>query len=152
MLLLASCATMPSVSPQVRADLAPTGKLRAGINYANTVIATKDLVTGELRGVSVDLMRELARRLNVPLELVGFDFSGKLADALNVGELDIGGISGGSGSGREGAMDFTAGYVQVETTYLREFIEEAKAAGSIARSLANSGNADVPVSPAAAAK
>ena len=118
MSLLASCATTPSVPPQVRAQLAPSGTLRAGINYANAVIATKDPTTGELRGVSVDLMRELARRMNVPLELIGFDFSGKLADALNAGALDIGGIAGGSGTGREGTMDFTAGYLQVETTYL----------------------------------
>jgi len=115
---LASCASTPSVPPQVRADLAPTGKLRAGINYANSVIATRDPVTGKLRGVSVDLVREVARRLDVPLELVGFDFSGKLADALNAGALDIGGMAGGSGTGREGSMDFTAGYLQIETTYL----------------------------------
>lgn len=118
LLFLASCATAPSISPQVRADLAPTGKLRAGINYANSIVATKDPVTGELRGVSVDLMREVARRIDVPLELVGFDFSGKLADALNAGALDIGGIAGGSGTGREGTMDFTAGYLQIETTYM----------------------------------
>ena len=118
MALLASCATTPTALPQVRADLAPTGTLRAGVNYANAVIATRDVATGELRGVSVDLMRELARRLNVPLELVGFDFSGKLTDALNAGALDIGGIAGGAGSGREGTLDFTAGYVQIETTYM----------------------------------
>lgn len=117
-LILSACAAVPSVPPQVRAELAPTGTLRAGINYANAVIATKDATTGELRGVSVDLMRELARRLNVPLELVGFDFSGKLTDALNAGALDIGGIAGGAGSGREGTLDFTAGYVQIETTYM----------------------------------
>ena len=118
LLFLAGCAVTPTVPPQVRADLAPTGKLRAGINYANAIVATRDPVTGELRGVSVDLVREVARRLDVPLELVGFDFSGKLADALNAGELDIGGIAGGSGTGREGSMDFTAGYLQIETTYM----------------------------------
>ena len=118
LVFLAACADMPSVPPQVRADLAPTGKLRAGINYANAIVATRDPVTGELRGVSVDLVREIARRIDVPLELVGFDFSGKLADALNAGELDIGGIVGGSGTGREGTMDFTAGYLQIETTYM----------------------------------
>ena len=116
--LLAACVSTSTVPVQVRTELAPTGTLRAGINYANTVIATKDPATGELRGVSVDLMRELARRLNVPLELTGFDFSGKLTEALNAGALDIGGIAGGAGSGREGTLEFTAGYVQIETTYL----------------------------------
>lgn len=118
LLFLASCATTSSVPPQVRKDLAPAGKLRAGINYANAIVATRDPVTGELRGVSVDLMREVARRIGVPLELHGFDFSGKLADAMNAGELDIGGIAGGAGTGREGSMDFTAGYLQIETTYM----------------------------------
>lgn len=118
LLLLVSCATTSSVPPQVRSDLAPTGKLRAGINYANAIVATRNPVTGELRGVSVDLVREVARRINVPLELVGFDSSGKLADAMNAGALDIGGIAGGAGTGREGSMDFTAGYLQIETTYL----------------------------------
>jgi polar amino acid transport system substrate-binding protein len=33
--------------------------------------------------------------------------------------------------------------------YLREFIEDAKASGFVAQSLANSGNGNVPVSPAA---
>ncbi len=118
LLFLAACVSTTTAPPQVRAELAPTGTLRAGINYANTVIATKDPATGELRGVSVDLMRELARRLNVPVELTGFDFSGKLTEALNAGALDIGGIAGGAGSGREGTLDFTAGYVQIETTYM----------------------------------
>jgi len=118
LLFLAACAAAPTIPPQVRSDLAPTGKLRAGINYANAIVATRDPVTGELRGVSVDLVREVARRLDVPLELVGFGSSGKLTDALNAGELDIGGIAGGSGTGREGTMEFTAGYLQIETTYM----------------------------------
>jgi polar amino acid transport system substrate-binding protein len=101
-----------------RASLAPTGVLRAGVNYANSVIATKDALTGELRGVSVDLVRELARRLEVPLALVGFDFSGKIAAALNAGEIDVGGLAGGAGTGREAALDFTAGYLTIEATYL----------------------------------
>ena len=116
--LLAACAGTPAIAPAVRSDLAPTGKLRAGINYANSIIATKDPVSGELRGVSVDLMREIARRINVPLELVGFDFSGKMADALNAGAIDVGALAGGSGTGRESSMEFTAGYLQIEATYM----------------------------------
>jgi len=118
LLLFSACASTPPVPSAVKNDLAPTGTLRAGINYANSIIATRDPATGELKGVSVDLMRELARRLGVPLELHGFDFSGKLADALNAGKLDIGGIAGGSGTGREESMEFSAGYLQIETTYM----------------------------------
>ncbi len=50
------------VPPGARSDLAPTGKLRAAINFGNPVLAQKDPASGEPRGVSVDLARELGRR------------------------------------------------------------------------------------------
>ena len=41
LLFLASCATTPPAAPPEAAkDLVPTGKLRAGINYANAIVAT----------------------------------------------------------------------------------------------------------------
>ena len=39
LMLLAACATTPRVSPAVRSDLAPTGKMRAAINFGNPVLA-----------------------------------------------------------------------------------------------------------------
>ncbi len=60
--LLLSCAAMPIVPPGARSELAPTGKLRAAINFGNPVLAQKDPASGEPRGVSVDLARELGRR------------------------------------------------------------------------------------------
>ena len=41
---------MADITPAVRADLAPTGALRAAINYGNFILATKDRATGESRG------------------------------------------------------------------------------------------------------
>ncbi|MGH2360200.1 MAG: ABC transporter substrate-binding protein, partial [bacterium] len=61
--LLASCATPPQVTPAVRAELAPTGKLRVGINFQNTLLTRKDPATGEAGGIALDLARELGRRL-----------------------------------------------------------------------------------------
>ena len=58
--------------PEAVKELAPTGKLRAAINYGNGVLAQKG-ADGEPRGVSADLARELAKRLGVPLEFVTFD-------------------------------------------------------------------------------
>ena len=80
--LLASCATVPTVPSGARSELAPTGKLRAAINFGNPVLAQKDQASGEPRGVSVDLARELGRRLGVPVELVTFDAAGKVFEAL----------------------------------------------------------------------
>ena len=58
------------MSTLLRKELAPTGTLRAAINYNNPLLATRDPTTGELSGLAVDLSRELARRVDVPLELV----------------------------------------------------------------------------------
>ena len=41
-------------------ELAPTGKLRAGMNLGNNLFTRKN-ESGELLGVSVDLMQELAK-------------------------------------------------------------------------------------------
>jgi len=61
---------MADLTPAVRADLAPTGKLRAAINYGNFILATKDKASGESRGVAIDLTREIGKRLGVPVEIV----------------------------------------------------------------------------------
>jgi polar amino acid transport system substrate-binding protein len=58
--------------PEVVKEIAPTGKLRAAINLGNAVLAQKG-ADGAPKGVSVDLSRELARRLGVPIELVTFE-------------------------------------------------------------------------------
>jgi len=78
-LLLSSCATAPQVPPAARSELAPTGKLRVGINVQNFLLVNKERVGGEYSGVAVDLGRELGRRLGVPIEIVAFDTAGKLA-------------------------------------------------------------------------
>ena len=61
-------------------DLAPAGTLRAAINFGNPILATRDKVSGEAYGVSVDLSRELAQRLGVPLELVTFTSAGRVVE------------------------------------------------------------------------
>ena len=88
-LLMAACTTSPVISDAARSQLAPTGKLRAGMNLGNTLFTTKDAATGELRGVSVDLMRELASRLGVPLDLVVHATPGDVADAVEKGTWDV---------------------------------------------------------------
>jgi len=48
--LLISCAALPMITSPAVADLAPTGKTRAAINFGNPILASKDPVTGEARG------------------------------------------------------------------------------------------------------
>lgn len=99
-----------------RQDLAPTGKLRAGINYGNPVLATRDAISGELRGVAVDLARELGRRSELPVEIVAFESAGKMFDAVKVGAWDVAFLA--VDPGRASEVDFTAPYVEIEGTYL----------------------------------
>jgi polar amino acid transport system substrate-binding protein len=87
--LIGGCAATTAVPSAARSELAPTGKLRAGMNLENTLFTTKDAATGELRGVSVDLMRELASRLGVPLELVVHAQPGQVADAVDKNTWDV---------------------------------------------------------------
>ena len=87
--LLGACATMAPISPAVRSDFAPTGKMRVGINHGNLVLAQKNAATGEVKGVAVDLARELGRRLDVPVELVQYGSAGQMTDALVHAALDV---------------------------------------------------------------
>jgi len=107
---------MTDITPAVRADLAPTGTLHAGVNYGNFILATKDRVTGESRGVAVDLMQEIGRRLGVPVEIVAYDSVAIMGDAAPTGAWDIAFL--GSDPQREKLMSFTAAYLEIEATYL----------------------------------
>jgi polar amino acid transport system substrate-binding protein len=113
---LSSCATVSVAPPGARSELAPTGKLRAAINFGNPVLAQKDPATGEPRGVSVDLARELGRRLGVPVVLVTFDAAGKVFDALKSGAWDVAFLA--IDPARATEIAFTAPYVVIEGTYL----------------------------------
>jgi polar amino acid transport system substrate-binding protein len=114
--LLASCANAPMAPTAAVSELAPTGKLRAAINFGNPILAGKDASTGEARGVSVDLSRELARRLGVPLELVTYNAAGKVVDALRSGAWDVAYVA--IDPVRANEISYSAAYVVIEGAYL----------------------------------
>jgi hypothetical protein len=113
---LASCATAPTAPPAAVADLAPTGKLRAVINFGNPILAKKDAATGEATGVSVDLARELARRLGVEAELVTVTSAGQSVEVLASGRVDVGFFA--IDPARAATTAYTGPYVQIEGAYL----------------------------------
>ena len=53
------------MSDQARAELAPTGVLRAGINLSNFLLVTSKSEAGEPQGVSPGMAAEVAKRLGV---------------------------------------------------------------------------------------
>jgi len=107
---------MADVSPAVRSELAPTGKLRVGLNMSNFLLTATDAATGKPKGLAADMGMELGRRLGVSVELVPFPNPGAVADAAKTGAWDVGFI--GAEPQRATEIDFTAAYVEIEATYL----------------------------------
>ncbi len=104
------------MSPEVVADLAPTGVLRAAINTGNALLVTGRARSGDPKGVAPDLAREIASRLGVPVQYIPFSTPSELADAATAGRWDIGLI--GAEPERARNIDFTAPYVEIEAAYL----------------------------------
>jgi len=114
LLLLASCATTPSLSPQVAKELAPNGTIRVGLNYGNANFARNPASGPE--GIAVDLARELGRRTGLPVELVGYPSGGSLTAGLKAGGWDV--VFLAYEQAREKEIDFAAVFAQIEGTYL----------------------------------
>ena len=114
--LLAFNAAPADISPVAQRELAPTGKLRAAINYGNPVLATRDRSRGQLRGVAVDISYELARRAGVPIEFVLYSKPADLVAGAKASAWDIAFVS--VPAAQTGDIVFTAPYMDVEVTYL----------------------------------
>ena len=112
--LAAGAALAQPVDPAAVRALAPTGTLRAAINYGNPVLAQRGL-GGEPGGVSVVLATALARRLGVPLAVVPFAQAGLVTDALGAGTWDICFLARDPVRGQ--GIAFTAPYVLIEGGY-----------------------------------
>ena len=113
--LLAACSALPTAPASPVAELAPTGRLRAAINFGNPILAVKDSA-GQPSGVSVDLARELGKRLGVPVELVTFTSAGKVVEAVREAQVDIAFVAIDPVRGAD--MLQTPPYVIIEGAYL----------------------------------
>ncbi|MEE2832759.1 MAG: ABC transporter substrate-binding protein, partial [Candidatus Latescibacterota bacterium] len=100
----------------VRAELAPTGTLRAAINLSNFLLVSDRNFSGDPIGVSPDMARAVADRLGVPVEYVLYETPGALADTALDDLWDIGNL--GAEPERAKTIDFTAAYAEIEATYL----------------------------------
>jgi polar amino acid transport system substrate-binding protein len=101
---------------QIRGDLAPTGRLRAAINRGNTILVQTDAVTGEPSGIAVDLAREVARHLDVALDLIVYEAAGKMFEAVKRDEWDVTFLA--IDPVRAADIEFTAPYVVIEGAYV----------------------------------
>ena len=95
------------------AELAPTGTLRGSINLGNPVLAQG--TPEEPSGVTVDIARELASRLGVPVSFQCFDAARKSFEALRTGAADVAFLAVEPARATE--VEFTAPYVLIEGVY-----------------------------------
>lgn len=107
---------MRTPEPPVISQIAPTGRLRAAINFGNPVLAFPDPETGAPTGISVDLATLLAERLGLELEMVVFDAAGKVFAALADNVWDVAFLA--IDPVRAAEISFTPPYVIIEGTYL----------------------------------
>lgn len=112
----AACTQHLNQSATSAAVLAPGGTLRAGVNLGNPVLAVRDPANGELRGVAIDIARELSKRADVPLQFVSYDSAARMADAAASGAWDVAFL--GADPARESTITFTTPYLTLEATYL----------------------------------
>jgi polar amino acid transport system substrate-binding protein len=96
-------------------DLVPTGRLRAAINLGNSVLAQQD-AAGSLGGVTVDLSRELAKRLGVDVEFKTYPGAGKVFEDVKNNVWDIAFVA--IEPVRAAEIEFTPPYVIIEGTYM----------------------------------
>jgi polar amino acid transport system substrate-binding protein len=69
--------------------LAPKGKLRVGAYLGSPSSMVRDSKTGEIHGLSIDLGKELAKRLNVSFELVNYQRIADVLDGMKAGDVDF---------------------------------------------------------------
>jgi len=102
------------LSTEASKELAPSGTLRVGINLGNPVLAQG--TPADPRGVTVDLARELSKRIDAPIAISTFDAAGKTFEALKAGKLDL--IFLAIEPVRAAEIEFTPPYVLIEGVYL----------------------------------
>jgi polar amino acid transport system substrate-binding protein len=106
----------PQITPATRTELAPSGKLRVGINHSNFLLVNHGSPHGAPKGIAPDLALELGKRVGVPVEFVSFDAAGKTADAIRDALVDAGFIA--SEAERASVIEFSSAYLELPATYL----------------------------------
>jgi len=116
-LLLTACAGMHTApAPEVRQALAPTGKLRVGVYPGSPFSMIRDSVSGETKGVTVEVGRALAMRLGVPYEAVEYQRIAEVLEAMKSGKVDI--TIANATPARAQDLDWTPPLLLIELGYL----------------------------------
>jgi polar amino acid transport system substrate-binding protein len=109
---------MPADAQGLKDDIAPTGKLRVaiGISAAGGAFWSAKTESGGYAGVPVDLGKEMAAQLGVPVEYIAYPNSGQITDAAGKGAWDVTFLP--QDPERESRMSFGPIYEVADATYI----------------------------------
>ncbi len=107
---------LSSISSKVREQLAPHGVLSAAVYLGNFLLVTGRTASGEPTGIAPDICRAIAKRLDVSLDLTGYETQDEVVDAAASGRCGI--VLVGSDPARAQKVTFTPAYAELEATYL----------------------------------
>jgi polar amino acid transport system substrate-binding protein len=96
--------------------LAPRGKLRVGVYYGSPTSMVRDPKTNEVHGLSFDLGKELAKRLNVPFEQVNYQRISDVLEGMKAGDVDF--TVSNSTPARAASVAFSQHLLTIELGYL----------------------------------
>jgi polar amino acid transport system substrate-binding protein len=117
LLLCAHCSSVaPNADPSVVKMLAPTGSLRIAAYLGSPTSLLRDPVSGDTKGVAVDLGRSMAQRLGVPATVVELRNNAETLAALKEGRADF--IFTNATPARAKDVDFSPPLLNVDQGYL----------------------------------
>ncbi len=106
----------PASAADAKTDLAPTGTLRGIFLGGNPVQGVRNSATGEYSGAVPDMLKEIARKLGVPYQLIPGANAKAVIDAVNGHTADIGFLAYDESRGR--VVDFSAPFYLMFNAYL----------------------------------
>src|SRR5947209_14817657 len=117
-LLLGISFIMPASADALKDQIAPTGKLRVAIaiSPAGGAFWSTKTEAGGYAGVPVDLGKEMAAQLGLPIEYVAYQNSGQIVDAVSKGAWDVTFLP--KDPEREARMSFGPIYEVADATYI----------------------------------
>src|ERR1700704_3973276 len=109
---------VPAGADPLKDEIAPTGKLRVAIaiSPAGGAFWSTRTEAGGYAGVPVDLGKEMAAQLGVPVEYVPHQNSGQITDAASKGTWDVAFLP--KDPEREARMSFGPTYEVADATYI----------------------------------
>jgi polar amino acid transport system substrate-binding protein len=116
LILGAMMMAVPANADALKDEIAPTGKLRVAIAPAGGAFWSTKIESGGYAGVPVDLGKEMAAQLGVPVEYIVHQNSGQITDAAGKGTWDVTFLP--KDPEREAKMTFGPIYEVADATYI----------------------------------